>query len=492
MNTESKFRQRDLIFIFALGLLFRLALLLLYPVPYGNDAAGRLYFRDTIWTWHWLPATQFLVHAGYACTKSVFIVRGLFALAGALAGGAFTAYLQTFASRRAALLGGVLFTINAQFVFLSLMPYQEVLFLGLLFGGLAFLSKAQERKSYFLFGSALYGLACLTRYEAWFLLPILFLAGVWRNKSHWLRAAVANAIGLGWAPLLWLAINWWKWDSPTAFLFHRADHQFYAWAPHSDTARILNYLAMMLYWLLRFGSPLVVLAVTGAVVLWKRRAVLLPKTFPLLWLFVTVMLFLIFIAGREFATANRFASIPLAIVLVFTALGADHLLARLEMKWRDARQLARIKTGAGVVLLVVLLLYGAVPVAKANQLSEFRTPYLIAQFLQQSLRRGERAIVIGESLDGAVPMPYQRLYGQLNFSKQTLRCAALLDPQSLSEPLEYIRQHKVRYLVVFSGSWQKHENDFKLLNFLTANEQCIRAVFAEKEATVYEVRCTTS
>lgn len=491
MNAESKIQQRDLMFIFALGLLFRLVLLLVYPVPFGNDAAGRLYFRDTIWTWHWLPFTQFLVHAGYALTKSIFVVRGIFALAGALAGVAFTAYLQTFASRRAALIGGVLFAINAQFVFLSLMPYQEVLFLGLLFGALAFFIKS-EKRSHFIFGTLLYGLACLTRYEAWFLLPVLFLGNVWRNKSHWLRACVMNAIALGLGPLLWLAINWLQWNDPTAFLFHRADQQFYAWAPHGDFMRILHYLNMMLYWLLRFGSPLILLAATGVAVLWKKRADLFSKLYPMLWLFLTVMLFLTLVAGREFATANRFASIPLAIALVFTALGADYLLARLEAKWRDAQQLARIKTWASVTLLVVLLIYGAVPVAKANQLPEFRTPYLVAQFLKLNLHAGERAIVIGESIDGAVPMPYQRLFGQLGFSKQDLRCAALLNPQSLSDPFSYMREQKVRYLIVFSGSRQKQENDFKLLNFLTANEHCIRAVFAEAEATVYEVQCAAS
>ncbi len=491
MNAESKFQQRDLTLIFALGLLFRLALLLVYPVPYGNDAAGRLYFRDTMWTWHWLPFTQFLVHGGYALTKSIFVVRGIFALAGSLAGVAFAAYLQTCANRRAALIGGALFTINAQFVFLSLMPYQEVLFLGLLFGALALFTKSEERSS-FIFGSLLYGLACLTRYEAWFLLPILFLMRVWKNNPHWLRAVAQSAIALGWAPLLWLAINWLRWDNPTAFLFHRADQQFYAWAPHGDLVRILHYLGMMLYWLLRFGSPLILLAVLGTVVLWKKRAALLPKLYPMLWLFVTVMLFLTFVAGREFATANRFASIPLAIALLFTALGADHLLARLEAKWRDAQQLARIKTWAGAALLVVLLIYGAAPVAKANQLPEFRAPYLVAQFLQQNLRSGERAIVIGESIDGAVPMPYQRLFGQLAFSKQDLRCAALLERNALSDPFQYVREQKVRYLIVFSGSWQKQENDFKLRNFLTANEHCIRAVFTEQEAVVYEVKCAAS
>ena len=158
-------QRRDLLLVFALGLAFRLVLLLVYPVPFGNDAAGRFYFRDTIWTWHWLPFTQLLVYAGFKLAHSVFVVRLLFALAGSLAAVAFTCYLQKIATRRAALIGGVLFALNAQFVFLSLMPYQEVLFLGLFFGALSFFVDEKKRLAPSLAGYLLLGRACLTRYE---------------------------------------------------------------------------------------------------------------------------------------------------------------------------------------------------------------------------------------------------------------------------------------------------------------------------------------
>lgn len=489
MNAESKIQQRDLMFIFALGLLFRLALLLFYSVPYGNDAAGRLYFRDTIWTWHWLPFTQALVYGGFKLTHSIFAVRLLFALAGSAAAVAFTFYLQQFASRRAALIGGALFTLNAQFVFLSLMPYQEVVFLGLLFGALAFFI-IDER--HFLLGALLYGLACLTRYEAWFILPALFVVRIWQGRSNFARVFLSTTLGLGWGPALWLFINWMQWGEAAAFLFHRSDQQFYAWAPHAELLRIVNYLGMMSYWLLRFGSPLILLALPGALLVWKNRQTLLPKIWPVLLLLGMVLLFLIFVAGKEFASANRFASIPLAIALLFTALGADHVLARVESRWRDARQMFWMKRGARAMLLLMLLVYGAAPVAKANALPEFRTPYEVAQFLKQNLRSGERAIIIGESIDGAVPMPYQRVYGQSNFSQQDLQCASLIKPQELFDPQQYLRALRVRYVIVFGGNWRRHENDFKLLNFITASEHLLRPVFARAPAVIYEVLHSSS
>ncbi len=487
-----KQQQRDLMVIFALGIGFRLALLLLFSVPYGNDAAGRLYFRDTIWTWHWLPVTQFLVYGGFALTHSIFVVRLLFALIGSLAAVAFTFYLQKFATRRAAVIGGVLFTLNAQLVFLSLMPYQEVVLLGLLFGFLSFFMKDEEPANGFLFGSLLYGLACLTRYEAWFVLPALFIARVWQGKPKLLRVFLTSVIGFGWGPALWLFSNWMQWGDATAFLFHRSDQQFYAWAPHAELLRIIDYLGMMSYWLLRFGSPLILFALPGMIVGWRNRKILLPQIWPVLLLFGMVLLFLIFVAGKEFAGANRFASIPLAIMLIFTALGADYVLARVESRWRDAQQMATIKKWGAALLLLALLVYGALPVAKANALPEFRTPHEVAQFLQQNLRSGERAIVIGESIDGAVPMPYQRIYGQLKFAKQDLLCAALLEPRELADPWRYLRAQNVRYVIVFGGSWQKQENDFKLLNFITASEGVLRPVFARDPAVIYEVPRSSS
>ncbi len=489
MNAESKISQRDLLFVFVLGLVFRLALLFVYPVPYGNDAAGRLFFRDTIWTWHWLPGTQALVYFGYALFENVMVVRGFFALAGSAAAVAFTFYLQQCATRRAALIGGVLFTLNAQLLFLSLMPYQEVVFLGLMFGALAFFIK--EEKSFWI-GAWLYGLACLTRYEAWFILPALFAVRIWQGRSNFARTFLSTTMGLGWGPAMWLLVNQVQWGDATAFLFHRSDQQFYAWAPHAELLRIVNYLGMMSYWLLRFGSPLILFALPGVMLAWKNRKTLLPKIWPMLLLFGMVALFLIFVAGKEFASANRFASIPLAIVLLFTALGADDVLARVEARWRDAQQMRAMKKVASALLLLALLIYGAMPVAKANTLSEFRTPYEVAQFLKQNLRANERALIIGESIDGAVPMPYQRIYGQLNLTKRDLLCAALLEPSALAEPGQYLRALHVRYVIVFGGSWQKHENDFKLLNFITANEHAVRPVFANEPAVVYEVLHTSS
>lgn len=478
---------RDLTWIFALGLLFRLALLLLLPVPYGNDAAGRLYFRDSLFTWHWLPVTQALVYFPFATTHNVFIVRLIFAIAGSLAAVAFTFYLQTFASRRAALIGGVLFAINAHAVFLSLMPYQEIVFLGLLFGSLAFFLRAQNVPCYFIIGSALYGLACLTRYEAWFILPALFLAGIWPSvrSGRVLVSAIKNLIGLGWGPALWLLINWLQWGRPTAFLFHRDDHAFYAWSPHTEIARIVAYIGNMLYWVLRFGSPLILFALPGIWVFWKNRKTLFPTLWPALLLLLLVSIFLIFVAGKEFATANRFAMVPLGILLIFTALGIENFYDRVSKS--SHRLLQKLMQPAtqkmlSVSLLISLLVYGAMPVLQANQLAGHREPYEIATFLKTNLAPNESALIVAASHEGEVPMPYQRIFGQLDFDKTRLLCSFFITSHEIEDLESFGTVRRLRYLVVF----EEQNNNAVFTRLTSAARAKMKAVFSNAAATIYE------
>ncbi len=497
MTENRRQLHTDLVLIFALGLIFRLALLMLYPVPYGNDAAGRLYYRDSLLTWHWLPVTQTLVHFTFMLTHNIGVVRLVFALAGSLAAVAFAFYLHTFASRRAAFIGGLLFAINTQAVFLSLMPYQEVLFLGLLIGSLAFFVREKETQAparNFVLGSMLYGLACLTRYEAWFILPALFFARIWRAAGVHDRRIMAEGIksfvGLFWGPALWCLINWQHWGSPTAFLFHHPDRTFYAWAPHAEALRVLNYAGLLLYWLVRFGSPLVLLALPGIWLVWKNRRLMLPALWPLLLLLLLVLLFLIFIAGRDFATANRFVMIPLGLALILVALGIDHLIEQASQSFRPWLQKWTnpfARTGIAAFLTLLLLLYGAVPVRQANGLPVYREPYEIAKFLESRLAREESAVIVAASHEGEVPMPYQRIFGQLDIDKERLLCSFLIEPQKLANIETFVQRLNLRYVIIFTGDEQsRREEETVFLRFVSDPGSNMKRVFSNNAAVIYE------
>jgi len=495
MSENRRQLKRDLILIFTLGLLFRIILLIFFPVPYGNDAAGRLYFRDSILTWHWLPVTQTMVYLTYWLTNSVWLVRLIFAVAGSLAAVAFAFYLQIVASRRAALIGGALFTINAHAVYLSLMPYQEIVFLGLFFGSLAFFileKTAPSRARNFFIGSLLYGLACLTRYEAWFILPVLLGVKIWRafGKNNFAGTAAKSFIGLCWGPALWLFINWRHWGSATALLFHRADHSFYAWDPHGDIVRMVKYAGMMLYWLVRFGSPLVLFALPGFWLVWKNRQKMIPVLAPLLMLLALMLIFLIIVASKDFATANRFAMFPLAVLLIFAALGVDDIVTRVSKASQPLlKNLTQPipKIVIAVFLILGLLVYGAVPVVQANRLAVHREPYEIANFLKTHLAHDESAVIVAASYEGEVPMPYQRVFGQLDFDKDRLFCSFLIQPQAIANIETFVRWRNVRYIVVFNDERPREGNDAVFVQLVQNPRSHVKKVFANNAATIYKL-----
>jgi hypothetical protein len=228
-------------------------------------------------------------------------------------------------------------------------------------------------------------------------------------------------------------------------------------------------------------------------VAWKSRKTLLPFLWPLLLLLALVLIFLILIASREFATANRFAIIPLSVEIIFMAIGADAVLKRLEQAKRRLQPIfnrATVKAFAASLVLLFLLVYGAVPVAQANRLVDFRAPYEIAEFLAAHMSADQRAVVIAEhrrELAEAAPMPYQRLFGQLNFDRDHLLCASFIDLQSRGDVESFVHRRNVLYLIVFGGNWPRRASDAAFLEFINMQKSQIRVILENEAATIYQL-----
>ncbi len=475
---------RDLLAIFSFAAALRLLLLFFFPIPYGHDGFGRLFFKDHIFLAHWLPLTQFIVWASSRLLDDPFLVRVVFALLTSFSGWGFYLFLRLVTNRFLALTGGLVFSSNALFLFLSLMPYQDVLFLGLLFGSLAFLFGEQGLRSRV--GSLLFGLACLTRYESWFLLPVLFYLKLRARPAFRQWSSTPLLLGrttlfLGWAPLLWLTMNRFYWGTFSAFLFQTPDTSFYAWNPHLDAGWMVGYAARMFYWIGLFGSPLVFLAPLGLRLLLLRRGRLHTSLSVLAVFGGLVFAFYFVIMGRNQDTVFRFVLIPLTLALLLAILGLGPILEKLQrrrLSWRLGY----------AALLVVLSVYGSIPVIQVTRTDEYRDPFLIAEQLNSRLRQGEKALVIARRLDPAEagPLPYQRIAVQSGAHR--IFSSGLVEEGNPLKLLNWARRQGIRYLVQFHDAAPMVFADLFFLELAKPREGFVELVYDTATASLLEVR----
>ncbi len=180
-----------------------------YPVIYWYDTYIRLVRHDQIVVLPWLPLLQFVIFGVTRFSGDLTVIRGVMALLAA--GALISAYLWASHGfgRATALLAVLLLATNPMFVTLSVVPYTEVLFVGLLMLGLYLYDRQTTPRDRWL-AAAVLNLACLTRYEAWALIPLLTFETLAANlrPGGW-KAATRRAIGaaalLGTIPALWLA-----------------------------------------------------------------------------------------------------------------------------------------------------------------------------------------------------------------------------------------------------------------------------------------------
>lgn len=487
---------RDLSAIFVFGFVLRLGLLLAFPAPYGNDAFGRLYFRDTLFLAHWLPLTQAGVYFLSLLTDKIVFIRVLFAVLGSLSACGFYLFLRLFVARPFALLGGLLFAVNALYVILSLMPYQDVLFLGLFYAALALLLRG-EPKLRSKAGMLLYGLACLTRYESWFVLPVLVL---WKTKIDAAGLTLANVsksflkatIFFGWAPLLWLLLSQLHWGNWNSFLHQTPDREFYAWHPHVDFVWAAQYAGRMLYWLALFGSPLLLFAVPGIMRLWQNRKALLPFLKLPLLVCATALVFFFFIIGKEYGAVNRFAMFPMSLALILAVLGMEmvyHGFSARSGLWQKILQ-PRVSHVLAISVLAGLVIYAAIPVSRLHANPEFRAPYEIAQYLDGVLQGDEKALVVAahkQRWQGATPMAYQRIAAQSKHHHRRILSAGLLTQTERSALLKLAKENHVKYLVIFDNFQPWHPADVVFGEYVKMKQHQLKPVLQTKSAAIYQV-----
>jgi hypothetical protein len=247
---------KDSALLFTLGLAIRVVLIHLHPIVFGGDTILRLVNRDRILMSYQLPLLQALIYGISRFTHDVLAIRYLMAILGAGAGVAFYWLARQFVDRPAALGAALLFVSNPFLIELSIVPYQEVLMLGLVAAAFAFYF-AEHRAA----ASIALGLACFTRFEAWAACPILIFRGTGLQPVRAQAKGLCHRILLyGWAPLVWIA----------AHIGLASAGSFVIEPPHS-IARLMRIVYLGWITVKNVPPPALALVALGVFTAWKLR-----------------------------------------------------------------------------------------------------------------------------------------------------------------------------------------------------------------------------
>jgi hypothetical protein len=354
-------------FALSVGLIHR------HPVMYWYDPFGRVVSRAHILVDRWLPLLQLVIYAVGKLTISVTALR--LVLAALAAGTLFAA--STLGTRLSTCSGGLLFAAllasNSLFVALAIVPYQEVLFLGLIFAGLSLQERPTSRYRRWLAAFA-FNLACLTRYEAWILVAILAGAEVVESVGsngfgRGLRAAAGLAIRYGAAAIGWLILV--RVLAPETTLFRQG-------APTERIADFLHQIRWQVGSVLLF--PLAGLGLTASLARDRRR-----RSHLIVLTFLIGDLALIRFAN-PFSPGNlRSTFMPVVLVLLYSAIGMDLIIDQVLLRVRlPARGRAKlILTSVVAAFIAIAFVRDATRfVGSAANEFDFRVPFEVARRLQ--------------------------------------------------------------------------------------------------------------
>lgn len=169
------------IFFFILCFGFRLILIIQHPEIYSWDAFRRIWNHDYILVRHWLPFFQLILSLFLRVIPSLFCLKIFMGcISGLTCGSAYLLGQQLF-NQQTGIIWATLLAFSPLFVRFSIVPYQEALFLFLIFMGIYFYLLNKPSSIYL--SSLFISLSCLTRYEGWILCGII-IADILINKRN--------------------------------------------------------------------------------------------------------------------------------------------------------------------------------------------------------------------------------------------------------------------------------------------------------------------
>ena len=380
-----------------------------YPVMYWYDPYGRVVARDHLLVDRWLPLLQLVIFGVGKLTTDVTALRLVLAALSAGTLVACSSLGQRLATYSAGLLFATLMASNSLFVALSIVPYQEVLFVGLIFAGLSFHQPPTNRPRGWMAAIA-FNLACLTRYEAWILVAVLAVAELVEitrrsGVGPGLRAAAGLAVRYGGEAIGWLIFA--RVLAPETTLLRQG----------APAERIADFLHQIRWQVGNLGLfPLAGLGLALSLARAERR-----RSHCIILSFLIGDLGLIFFAN-PFSPGNlRSTFLPVVFVLLYAAIGAD--LAVDEVLRRARRrvdgQAKLIATSVLAALIAMVFVRDAARfVGTAANGFDFRVPFEVARRLEtvpSALRGRARIAMLGENyvdrlvISAYTGIPFERI-----------------------------------------------------------------------------------
>jgi len=531
----------ELLAVFLLGLLIRIAFIHVHPAIYGGDTLARIMNADRILLAYQLPLLQLLIYLVNLVSSDPLIVRYLMSFIGALAGVAFDLFSTTLLDRPTARLAGLFFVFSPFLLVHSIVPYQEILMLLFLCLGLycmlrpgrssssghtlerhstkgsvppwtrgdfrgvpeteghpnlpltPSLSKEGERRFQPSIGwaSLFLGLACLTRYEAWVITAVAALYYlVTRLKGHsplsYLRLLLKTMAIFGWAPLLWVLLH--RGVSPQGTFVVEGP------APWARFWRIPYVGSMAVY---HAGPVVALLAGFGLLKFWKSSLWKNREIQMVLAAASLLMLSLVFSAHGVEPDPQRYVTDREAhwfILFAFwaAALGLSALKQPLmplagTSPSKPLTDFRNLRVVSYYLVLILAVVWGTFQTSQyikrllADQ--NLILDYAVAQHLEQNLLDGEVALVFAQPTTQSSAQHYlDKVYRQ--GGTKALERARRQLAELKSGPLDYSRiaanTHLRRDQIVDGSKFSVNAPDAP--SFLSQNHVRLAAVFSNYPA----------
>jgi len=347
------------------------------------------------------------------------------------------------------MIAAVLLSLNSIFLMWSIVPYQEPLFLFFLFLGLYFWERGINKTDIY-FASLLLGFACLTRYEGWFILPLLFVRSGFKEEEFRSWKLLSKKMGrsilyLGWAPLLWTIYKMVSTISAGKLIYFRPLSQkvTFAYALESIPKLgilLLTYETAAIFYLSLLGILFVIFS--------KHRKI---NSYLFIFIFLNLGVLIFRSASNNYTFTNRMLVIPVAFLLIYAAFGLNNLLSLLfrivSLNNKEVKRTTFLRTTASFLPLVFLcylpLMTGAGLVKYSNDAYYFKEPYLAAKWIDEHLEFNDRIIVLANRPYGYYPIAvYSKLRRENIYSYDRLK--------DMKEPeiWNFIKDKRVKCIVV--------------------------------------------